>query len=85
MKLVVVLLVVALVYAAACWLLPYTSCFRCAGRGWHRGLIRRGRTGDCRWCNSSGQRLRAGRRVYNALARAHREGQAERTEKAGSR
>ena len=85
MKLIVAMIGLGVVYAAACTWSPYGSCWRCGQAGQHRGLIRRTRIVGCWWCDSSGQRLRLGRRVYNWLAKARREGQARRTEKAGTR
>lgn len=73
-------LAVAGAYAAMCWLSPYGPCLRCAGRGRCRSLILR-REVNCWWCRACGSRLRVGRRIYNVAAKAHREGQAKRTER----
>jgi hypothetical protein len=58
-------------YAALCWLQPFADCPLCHGLG-HRagvnrrtGKARRGR--PCRWCRTTGKRLRVGRRVFNYL------------------
>lgn len=75
-----VVVVLAAIYATVCWLSPYGSCLRCGGHGRHKSLIFR-REVDCWWCRSSGSRLRVGRRIFNAAAKAHREGQARRTER----
>lgn len=69
MKLIAVLLVLALIYAAACWLRPYTKCHVCSGRGTVRiPIVRIHR--PCRWCERSGARLRLGRRAWNYFAAA---------------
>lgn len=57
----------AAVYAGLCWLRPFRRCLACSGTA-VRG--RRGR--PCWWCGGAGQRLRLGRRAFNALARRRR-------------
>jgi len=62
-----------LMYALTCWLWPFSACLRChgdkrtrspSGRSWRR----------CRRCKGTGQRLRVGRRVMNAMSTAHEKG-----------
>ncbi len=84
MKLIVVAATLAAFYAAACWVSPYVGCVRCGGAGTRKGWILK-RDVDCWWCNSTGRRLRIGRRVYNHGARLRREGQARRTERASAK
>jgi hypothetical protein len=59
-------------YAFACWIWPFKACPRCEGSG-----KRRSPTGRafrlCRSCGGTGRRLRAGRWIYNQLARRHRD------------
>ena len=56
-------LAAAVPYALACWLAPFGACHRCAGRG-----------RLCRWCDGTGRRVRAGRRLWTYLARLHDQG-----------
>lgn len=85
LKLIAALAVIVSIYAGACALMPYTNCFRCGGKGWHFGMIRRRRVRDCWWCDACGQRLRAGRRIYNHVVRLRREGQARKTDRMAGR
>ncbi|WP_309232096.1 hypothetical protein [Micromonospora tarensis] len=77
-------LIVAVGYAGACYVKPFTACHRCKGTGtapppaWRRVLRRttspralRGRH-DCRRCTGTGLRLRIGRRVVNHFRRLRR-------------
>ncbi|WP_091644607.1 hypothetical protein [Micromonospora pallida] len=78
-------LIVAVGYAGACWVRPFTACKRCTGTGiapprlWER-LLRRttrpralhGRP-DCRRCTGTGLRLRIGRRAFNHFRRLRRQ------------
>lgn len=70
-------LLAVLLYAALCAVSPFGPCRKCHGFGFkvkqnRRGRITRGR--NCRRCKGYGMRLRAGRHVYNAVTRLHREG-----------
>ncbi len=84
LKLIIIAVVIGLAYAAACWMFPYVRCGRCNGTGSRKAWILR-RDVDCWWCNAAGRRLRIGRRIFNHGARLRREGQARRTERAGSK
>ncbi|WP_433530368.1 hypothetical protein ACQPYA_30085 [Micromonospora sp. CA-263727] len=77
-------LLVAVGYAAACYVRPFTACHRCKGTGtapprlWDRLRRRithpralRGRP-DCRRCTGTGLRLRIGRRAVNYVRRLRR-------------
>jgi hypothetical protein len=70
-------LAAAAVYALLCWVLPFGCCQRCKATGAHPRLITR-RLRTCRRCRGSGRRLRHGRRVFNHLARIHRDATAAR-------
>jgi len=60
-------------YAAVCWVMPFTGCRRCEGTGYRIS----GRLGEkvrpCRRCRSTGTHLRAGRQLYNYASRVHAE------------
>jgi hypothetical protein len=56
-------LAVALPYAMACWLAPFGACARCHDRD-----------RLCRFCDGTGRRVRAGRRLWSYLRRLHDEG-----------
>lgn len=71
--LVLLALVLAGGYLAACAIWPFTSCARCDGRGKFRSPSGRAWRG-CRRCKGSGARLRYGRRVWNYLHRTHQRG-----------
>lgn len=60
------------VYVVACAALPFARCRRCAGAGARVGktrVLRRAVAKPCRWCRSTGRRLRWGRRAWNHFAR----------------
>lgn len=59
---VLVLVVVAGGYLAICWLFPFTRCRHTSERHYLR----------CRRCQSTGTRLRAGRRLLNHILAARR-------------
>ncbi|EWM64341.1 MULTISPECIES: hypothetical protein [unclassified Micromonospora] len=69
-----ILALITLGYAGLCWVIPFTTCKRCAGTG-HTTTRILHRPRACRRCDR-GMRLRLGRRVYNVLhrlrAEAHR-------------
>ena len=73
MTAIIVLTVAAgLIYAAACASLPFARCRRCNGAGVRIArtrVLRRSVGKPCRWCRSSGKRLRWGRRAWNHFAR----------------
>lgn len=60
----------ALLYAGACWLVPFTRCRQCNGKGYRPAFLSR-RLQLCRGCKAAGRRLRAGRIAWNYLARIH--------------
>ena len=64
---------VTLCYAAVCAASPFGICRRCAGRG-RLGTGRGLRSRACRRCDATGIRIRFGRRLFNDLARVHRDG-----------
>jgi hypothetical protein len=68
--LLVLLAVLTLGYALACWAFPFRNCFRCHGTGRIRSEARK-TFRWCRWCSGTGGRLRFGRHVWNLLARRH--------------
>jgi hypothetical protein len=53
-------LAAAVPYALACWLAPFGACNRCGGRD-----------RLCRFCDGTGRRVRAGRRLWTYLRRLH--------------
>lgn len=59
--------VVALVYAAECWLRPFARCWVCSGSGHGPSLHR-----PCRWCRGHRVRLRLGRRAFNHMHNLYR-------------
>ncbi|GAA0950619.1 hypothetical protein [Nonomuraea longicatena] len=66
-------LVWALGYAAACAVAPFARCRRCEGVG--KTITPKGRVKRwCRYCQSTGLRLRIGRRLYNYLRRLRHDG-----------
>jgi len=66
-------LVVVLAYVGSCIVRPFRDCWLCNGNGHHRSRSNRKLSRPCRWCRSSGKRLRAGRRLWNRARRIHRE------------
>ncbi|MFD5424819.1 hypothetical protein [Streptomyces sp. NPDC127084] len=75
--LVIILLFITLSYTALCAASPLGACRKCGGWGTQvrvsrlSGRLKRGRS--CRRCDGYGQRFRIGRRLYNAVARLHRD------------
>jgi hypothetical protein len=67
------LIVVTLSYAAVCAASPFGTCRKCSGRG-RLGTGRGLRSRACRRCEATGIRIRFGRRLFNDLARVHRDG-----------
>jgi hypothetical protein len=62
------LLLLAALYAGACWIWPYAKCRRCGGTGKRPSPT--GRTWrKCDRCKGSGERLRLGRRLLGAAPR----------------
>jgi hypothetical protein len=71
------LTVVTLCYAGTCAVSPFGNCRKCHGFGHvmktdRRGRLKRGK--DCRRCDATGKRIRAGRWLYNRASRIYREG-----------
>lgn len=74
------LLIVTLSYASLCAASPFGNCRKCHGMGHAVKTDRKGRTKrgkDCRRCNATGKRIRAGRWLYNRWARIYRAGTAD--------
>ncbi len=71
--LALIALAVTLCYAVGCWIWPFRNCRKCAGLGKKRSPSGRAFR-LCRRCQGTGRRLRAGRWIYNHLARLRREG-----------
>lgn len=70
-----VLLIIVLGYAGLCVISPFGPCRRCRGFGYATWTDRRGRLHAgryCRRCEGTGQRIRLGRHLYNALRRLYR-------------
>ena len=65
-------LLITLGYAVACWIWPFKPCRRCDGNGKRRSPSGRAWR-DCPRCRGGGGRLRAGRRIYNYLARTRKD------------
>jgi hypothetical protein len=63
---------ITLGYAFACWVWPFKACRKCSGTGRRRSPSGRAFR-LCRRCDGTGRRLRAGRWIYNHLARRRRE------------
>lgn len=57
-------------HALLCWISPFTYCRRCGGTGKRKPLLFKGSKnyGRCRKCKGNPERLRTGRRVWNALS-----------------
>ncbi|GGQ44037.1 hypothetical protein [Couchioplanes azureus] len=66
-------LTVTVCYALGCWIWPFKACRKCHGLGKKRSPSGRAFR-LCRRCDGTGRRLRAGRWIYNHLARRRREG-----------
>lgn len=62
--------VAAGVYLLACWIWPFAACHRCEGLGRFRSPSGKAWR-RCRRCKGTGERLRVGHRVVNALRRAY--------------
>jgi DnaJ-class molecular chaperone len=56
-------------YFVACRIWPFTACRKCGGNGKRRSPSGRAFR-RCPRCKGKGERLRTGRRVWNALAGA---------------
>ncbi len=81
-EVVLIALAALAVYGLICYLAPFRHCHHCRGMG--RIRSRFGRVRPCRWCDTTGRKLRAGRHLINYLivirrsaataerARAHR-------------
>lgn len=72
------LMFVTMCYVALCLASPVGACRKCKGWGFkirvsrRSGRLRPGR--QCRRCGGHGYRFRVGHRLYNLVARLHREG-----------
>lgn len=55
-------------YLVACWMWPFAACMRCKGEGKFKSPWG-GSWRKCRRCRGSGERLRVGRRLWNAWAK----------------
>ena len=62
-----------LLYLAACRWWPFAACWSCHGDGKKRSPSGRSWR-SCKRCKGTGQRLRVGRRVMNAMSTAHEKG-----------
>ncbi|MEU4239767.1 hypothetical protein [Actinoplanes sp. NPDC026619] len=85
-RLALIALIGVALYAAWCWIKPFTHCPRCAGKGISPKRLRdrwryRGRppapraargAPQCPRCRGTGLRLRLGRRIANFLIRRYR-------------
>ncbi|MFD8810296.1 hypothetical protein ACFV23_02025 [Streptomyces sp. NPDC059627] len=74
---IALILCVTLCYAALCAVSPFGNCRKCSGWGFamktdRKGRLKRGK--DCRRCQATGKRIRAGRWLYNRWARIYRAG-----------
>ncbi|MET7752586.1 hypothetical protein [Micromonospora sp. NPDC005367] len=59
-------------YALSCAVRPFRDCMVCDGKGHHRSKKNRKLSRPCRWCKSSGKRLRFGRRAWNKAREKYR-------------
>jgi hypothetical protein len=64
----------ALAYPLSCVVRPYRDCWLCKGTGHHRSATNRRLSRPCRWCRSTGKRLRLGRRAWNRAREKYRDG-----------
>ncbi|MFC4146809.1 hypothetical protein ACFO0M_11155 [Micromonospora mangrovi] len=62
----------ALCYLVVCVASPWGRCRRCHGRRYHRTAI--GTRRDCRRCDGTGIRVRAGRRLLDHIRAEYRDG-----------
>ncbi|MCG7209885.1 hypothetical protein [Streptomyces arenae] len=74
---ITLLIGVTLCYIAVCASSPFGNCRKCRGMGHQlktdrKGRLKRGK--DCRRCQATGKRIRAGRWLYNRWARIYRSG-----------
>ncbi|MFI7607655.1 hypothetical protein ACIBTV_21285 [Micromonospora sp. NPDC049366] len=60
-----IILAVLAAYALSCAVRPFRDCWLCDGKGHHRSKRNAKLSRPCRWCKSSGKRLRFGRRAWN--------------------
>jgi hypothetical protein len=65
-------LAVVVAYALSCAVRPYRDCWLCDGKGHHRSKSNRKLSRPCRWCSSTGKRLRLGRRAWNRARENYR-------------
>jgi hypothetical protein len=63
-------LLLTLGYLGTCLLFPFRACKHCHGHGQLQGWL--GGIRFCPACDGTGLRLRAGRRLINALRRSYR-------------
>lgn len=63
--LVIVLLLLAVGYAASIYLHPYVQCEACKGSGRHRGSVFNYGFRPCHKCSGVGRKQRLGARVLN--------------------
>ncbi|MEV7264196.1 hypothetical protein AB0N38_11660 [Micromonospora aurantiaca] len=68
-----IILVALAGYALSCAIRPFRDCWLCEGKGHHRSKRKRKLSRPCRWCSSTGKRLRYGRRLWNRARRVHRD------------
>ncbi|MFK0282553.1 hypothetical protein ACIQVL_19085 [Streptomyces sp. NPDC090499] len=74
---ITLLIGVTLCYITVCASSPFGNCRKCRGMGHklktdRKGRLKRGK--DCRRCQATGKRIRAGRWLYNRWARIYRAG-----------
>lgn len=62
-----------LAYPLSCAIRPYRDCWLCKGTGHHRSATNRKLSRPCRWCKTTGKRLRHGRRAWNRARRLYRD------------
>lgn len=68
-----VLVVIVIGYAGSCIVRPFRDCWLCSGKGHHRSKRKPKLSRPCRWCRSSGKRLRIGRRAWNRAREKYRD------------
>ena len=68
------LTIITLCYIGMCAYAPFGKCRRCSGTGYRRGLLR-AFPKPCRACDSTGRRVRLGRRLHTWITTEYRKGQ----------
>lgn len=64
-----IVLLAGAIYVYRLWRYQFIDCWCCKGAGVHRPKDNKRLSRRCRWCGSTGKRLRIWRRARNAIRR----------------